>query len=72
MHLDAQEVSVRFGGLVAVDTSGFAELDLHELVIGERLIDGLDESLVDTALADLHDRFERVREGPQVTSLLAG
>jgi hypothetical protein len=60
------------GRFVAVEARRFTELDLDELVVGERAVDRSDETLIDAAFADLHDRLEVVRERAKVTSLLTG
>jgi hypothetical protein len=62
----------RIGGVVAIERRGLADLDLHQLVIAERLIDRRDESVVDTALADLDDRLEIMTQTAEMTTLLAG
>jgi hypothetical protein len=70
--LAAGLVRDRIGGVVAIELGGLADLDLHELVIIERLLDRGDEALVDPVLADLHDRLEIMTETTKMTTLLAG
>lgn len=60
------------GGGVAIEAGALADLDLDQLVIGERLIHRGDEAVVDPVLADLDDRLHRVCERAEVTPLLAG
>jgi hypothetical protein len=72
-----RDIAVRAGGdrvgrFVPIDLGAFADLDLDELVIGERAIDSGDEPVVDPILADLHDGAQLVTEGSQVTALLSG
>jgi hypothetical protein len=70
--LAAGALSDRLGGVVAVEPGGLADLDLHELVIDERLVDRSHEPLVDAAPADLDDRSEVVAKATEVATLLAG
>jgi hypothetical protein len=60
------------GRIVPIESGGLADLDLHELVITERLVDRRDEALVDAALADLDDRLEIMTQTAKMTTLLAG
>ena len=60
----------RLGGIVAIELRGLADLDLHELVIVERLLDGGDEPVVDPVLADLDDRPQPMTQTAKVTTLL--
>ena len=62
----------RLGGVVAIEARGLADLELHQLVITERLLDRGDDALVDAVLADLDDGPEGMAEGAKVTTLLAG
>jgi len=62
----------RLGGVVAIEARGLADLELHQLVIAERLLHGGDDTRVDPILADLDDRPESMAEGAKVTTLLAG
>jgi len=48
-------VSDRLGGIVAIELGGLADLDLHELVIVERLFDRGEQAVIDPVLADLND-----------------
>ena len=52
--------AILLGRRVAIEVRAVADPDLDQLVIGERLIDGLDQALVEAAFADLHDRVELV------------
>ena len=62
----------RLGGIVAIELRGLADLDLHELVIVERLLDGGDQSVVDPVFADLNERPQTMTETAKMTTLLAG
>ena len=62
----------RLGGVVAIEARGLADLELHQLVIAQRLLDRGDDSLVDPILADLDERPEGVAEGTKMATLLAG
>jgi hypothetical protein len=62
----------RLGGVVAIDRRAVEQLELDQLVIGERAIDGVDERVGDAVLAEVRDRLERMAEATQVTTLLAG
>ena len=62
----------RLGGVVAIQARALADLELHQLVIAERLLDRGDDALVDAILADLDDRTEGMTQGAKVTTLLAG
>jgi hypothetical protein len=59
-------------GIVAFEARGFADLDLHQLVIVERLVDGCNEALIDPTLADLDGRLELMPESAKMTTLFAG
>lgn len=59
------------GGFVAIESGGFADLDLDELVVGERLFDGGNDAVVDAALAELHDGAQLVTERAEMTALLS-
>jgi len=61
-----------FSCLVAIDLRAVADFDLHELVISERLIDRLDQAVVDSTFAHVDERLELVPECTQVTPLFAG
>ena len=60
------------GGFVAIEPGGFADLDLDELVVGERLLDRGYDAVVDAALAELHDGAKLVTEPAEMTALLSG
>jgi len=62
----------RLGGIVAIELRGLTYLELHELVIVERLLDGGHEPVIDPVLADLNDRPQPMTETAKVTTLLAG
>lgn len=70
--LAAGALGDRLGGVVPLEARGFADLDLHQLVIEEGLSDCSDEPLVDAALADLDDRPEVMTQTSEVATLLAG
>jgi hypothetical protein len=61
----------RLRGVVAIELGGLADLDLHELVIVERLLDGGDQAVIDPALADLNDGLQIMTETAEMTTLLA-
>jgi hypothetical protein len=60
------------GSIVAIEIRGLADLDLHELVIDEGLIDRGDEPVIDASFADLHHWAKLVAESSKVSSLFSG
>ena len=61
-----------FGGRVAIEVGAISDLHLDQLVIGERLLDCLDQALIDPALADMDEWMQRVTESAKVVALLTG
>ena len=73
---DASDVSATatgdfFGELLLTDRSALQELDLDELMGGERLIDGILEPIAEAFVANADQRAQVVGEPAQVLSLLA-